>query len=277
MIGYASAAWWCLIAPAGAVELKDSAKKAFDEYVARMESSMNSALNSGHVLDRIPGARARIDKREVVAVPFAERKAGGESRVSVPDGLINHWFGAMFIPNATAQDVRAVMEDYPNYSRIYAPDVAESKLLARNGAEFEVFLRLFRQVRIKVLLGYGFPVEFNARYRIQYSNGNGTLRIRSVSTRIAQVRDPKKSHTDEYPPDDGDGYLWRLNSYWRAYEGMSQGVKGVIVESEAISLSCSVPGFVEHMVAYFTSNFPRESMEATLRKTRDAVEARKKH
>ncbi len=152
----------------------------------------------------------------------------------------------------------------------------ESKLVARHGDDFDVFLRLFRQVRVKVLLGFGFPVEFNTRYRVQYSVINGPLRIRSVSSRIAQVKDPKQSHTDEYAPDGGDGFLWRLNSYWRAYEGTSKGVKGVILESEAISLSRSVPGFLERMVTYFTTNFPRESMEGTLRKTRDVVVARRR-
>jgi len=268
---------WCSLAlPVCGVDLTEAARKAFDEYVARSEAAMNSEPGGGRVLDRVPEARARIEEREVTAFPFADRKPNSEASVSVPDGLINHWFGATFIPNATLADLRAVMEDYANYSRIYAPDVVESKLVARHGDDFDVFLRLFRQVRVKVLLGFGFPVEFNTRYRVQYSVINGTLRIRSVSSRIAQVKDPKQSHTDEYAPDGGDGFLWRLNSYWRAYEGTSKGVKGVILESEAISLSRSVPGFLERMVTYFTTNFPRESMEGTLRKTRDVVVARRR-
>jgi len=45
----------------------------------------------------------------------------------------------------------------------------------------------------------------------------------------------------------------------------------VYVESEAVTLSRSVPGVVANMVTYFTSNFPRESLESTLAKTRAAT------
>src|SRR5205085_97158 len=130
---------------------------------------------------------------------------------------------------------------------------------------------LHRDVRIKVLFGYGFPVEFNASYNVHYSMADQMLLLRSISTRIAQVRDPKRSHTDEYPVDDGDGYLWRLYSYWRIYPGTLSGKNGVFMESEAVSLSRSVPGVVAKMVTDFTSNFPRESLEATLVKTKAAA------
>jgi hypothetical protein len=252
-------------------ELQPQTVKAFDDYVKKVEASMASG---DRALPNAPDAQGEVGRGEIAAVPFANRQSGGVASVPIPDGLINHWFGATFIPNATVAQVRAVLEDYNNYARYYAPDVAESKLISRSGDAFDVALRLNRQVRVKAALGYSFPVEFNARYRVSYAEGGGVLRVRSLSTRIAQVRDPKRSHTDEYPEYGGDGYLWRLYSYWRVYPGANQGVNGVYVESEAVSLSRSVPGFVEKMVAYFTANFPRDSMESTLAKTRSAVKSR---
>ncbi len=212
-------------------------------------------------------------KGDVAAMPFALRASGQGASVNIAGGLINHWFGAVFVPRAAVDDVRAVLQDYESYSRIYAPDVTESRLLRRNGNDFDIFLRLRRQIRVKVLFGYSFPVEFNTTYRVLYSTKAGVLDVRSLSTRITQVKDPKKSHTEEYPPGDDDGYLWRLNSYWRIYETNSP-EPGVILECEAVSLSRSVPSFLQSVVTYFTTNFPEDSMRATLSATRRAVQAR---
>lgn len=249
----------------GAVRMSDATREAFDGYVRRMETQIESKG-----LDRMPGLRERALRGEIVAVPFANRAAGSGASVPVPEGLANHWFGALFIPGATVDGVRSVLQDYDDYSRIFRPDVAESKLLRREGEEFDVFLRLYRHVRVKAMLGFGFPVEFNSSYHIRYMRAPEMLQVRSASTRIAEVKDPKKSHTVELPPGEDSGYLWRLRSYWRVYPGPN----GVFVECEAISLSRSVPGFVEKMVTYFTTNFPEESMRNTLRSTREAVSSR---
>jgi len=230
----------CLADPCRAVELKQETKKAFEEHVKVIETEMAAdvAAHRAPVLPRLPELQSRLTQRGIVAAPFAHRKAGADASVQIQDGLINHWLGAVFVPNARVADIRAVLEDYDSYSRIYAPDVTASKLVRRSGDDFEIFLRLHSDVRVRALFGYSFPVEFNASYKVHYSMADETLLVRSISTRIAQVRDPKQSHTDEYPPDGGDGYLWRLNSYWRIYPT----AKGAYVESEAVSLSRSVPG-----------------------------------
>jgi hypothetical protein len=245
------------------VRMSEETRKAFDNYIKQVESKMDTPA-----LARLPEGMVRAANGEIVAVPFAHREAGRGASVPIPEGLINHWVGAMFVPGATVERVRAVLENYGNYSQVYAPEVAESKVLKSAGEEFDVFMRLHRQVRVKALLGYGFPVEFNAKYHIRYHNSGDTLQVHSTSTRIAQVKDPKKSHTEEYEPGNDDGYLWRLQSYWRVYPGKG----GVFVECEAVSLSRSVPGFVEKMVTYFTTNFPEDSMRHTLKATRAAVQ-----
>ena len=244
-----------------AAELTEAAKNAFASYIGETESSMAAHL---------PPATPRLG--EVIAIPFAHRKPGGDASIAISGGLINHWFGSTFVPDASVADARAVLEDYTRYSAYYAPDVTESKLLGHSGNDFDVFLRLHRDVHVKAF--FSFPVEFNANYKVRYSQERGTLSVRSISTRIAQVRDPRHSHNVEYPVDGGDGFLWRLYSYWRVYEGTAQGRRGVYIESEAVSLSRSVPGFLAKIVTYFTTNFPEESLRSTLEKTRTAVEQR---
>lgn len=250
------------LSAAGAVHLSDQTREAFDAYIKQVEAQMDT-----NALEKLPGGAARVAKGEIVAAPFAYREAGKGASVAIPDGLVNHWVGAMLIPGATVDQVRAVMQNYAEYSKVYAPEVTESRVLKATPTDFDVFLRLHRQVHIKALLGYGFPVEFNSEYHVRYYKTGETIQVRSVATRISEVKDPKKSHTEELPPGNDSGYLWRLRSYWR----LTPAKEGVLVECEAISLSRSVPGFVEKMVTYFTTNFPEDSMRHTLKATRDAT------
>jgi hypothetical protein len=261
----------------GAVRLTEPTLQAFDIYVSRIESQMDSDARNHRLpaLDRMPEARAAAVQGQIVAKPFSNRMPSNDASIKITSGLINHWFGAVFIPNATIADVRGVLQDYADYSKIYAPDVTESRLISRKDDAFDIFLRLHRQVRVKLLFGYGFPVEFNTNYHVPYFMTGKVLQVRSKSTRIAQVKDPKRSHTDEYPVGNDNGYLWRLYSYWRIYETDAP-QPGVFLECEAVSLSRSVPGFVEKLVSYFTTNFPEESMRETLGATRKAVQSRKR-
>lgn len=254
-----------LVPAAADVRLSDQTRQAFDAYVRQVEAGMDSAASGS-----IPGIQERARRGEIVAMPFSYRSANKGASVPIEDGLINHWLGVMFVPGATVDQVRAVLQDYPNYSKIYGPEVAESKIIKANGNDFDIFLRLHRHVRIKALLGYAFDVEFNSNYHVRYAKVGETLTVRSLSTRIAEVKDVKKSHTEEKEPGYDNGYLWSLRSYWRVIP--AQG--GVFVECEAVSLSRSVPGFVEKMVTYFTTNFPEESMRATLKATRESVKTR---
>ena len=242
-----------------AVQLSEQTKAEFDAYIKKAEAQMDTP-----VYDRFPSIRERAKKGEIVAVPFAYRTEGKQASVNIRDGLVNHWLGVMFVPNVTVDALKGVLQNYGQYKSTYAPEVTESLVQKAGNDEFDIFLRLHRQVHIKALLGYGFPVEFNSNYHVRYYKTGETLQVRSFSTRIAEVKDPKKTHTEEHEVGNDSGYLWRLRSYWR----LTPADGGVYVELEAVSLSRSVPGFVEKMVTYFTTNFPEDSMRHTLGATR---------
>jgi hypothetical protein len=70
------------------------------------------------------------------------------------------------------------------------------------------------------------------------------------------------------PVGDDSGYLWRWNSYWRfKAEGGD-----VIVECESVSLSRSIPKAFWWFVKPFLSSLPKEYLESTLGRLRDALE-----
>ncbi len=182
----------------------------------------------------------------------------------VPGGMVQDWVGMMFLPGATLEQVSAVLQDYENYKNFYKPRVIESKQTAHNGQEYDIFLRLYEKHVLTVVL--------NANYHVQYAMPDaGRMTVNSRSTRIAEVKNPDKSLSDEYSVGDDTGFLWRLNSYWRfqAADG------GVYAECEAISLSRDVPLGLGWMLKGFLERFPKESMLNTLRGTKAAVESRR--
>lgn len=175
--------------------------------------------------------------------------------------MIQDWVGRMFIPGATLAQVRSALQDYADYKTFYAPKVIDSKLLSHSGNDYDVLLRLREEHLVTVVL--------NATYHIQYRTLDPQhLVVVSRSARIAEVKDPDRSYSDEYPPGDDSGFLWRLNSYWNfeAADG------GVYARCEAISLSRDVPIGLGWMLKGFLQSFPKESMLNTLRGTRAAVE-----
>jgi hypothetical protein len=91
----------------------------------------------------------------------------------------------------------------------------------------------------------------------------------SRSTRIAEVKNPKKSYEVEAPVGDDAGFLWRLNAYWRFEEADG----GVYAECESISLSRDTPLGLGWALNGFVQKLPKESMLNTLLGTRKAVEA----
>jgi len=211
-----------------AVELKPETDQAFDRYVEAADKFPVPA----------PGTMKAARRGETVV---------SEGRVpSIPDGLIHDWLGLLFIPGATLDNVRAVMQDYANYKRIYAPDVTDSKLLSRDGDGFRVYLKLYK----KEFLTLVYDSEYDVRYALPVP---GRMEIVSRSRHIQQKGDDQ-------------GFLWRLNSYWRFEEADG----GVYAQCRAISLSRGIP-FGFGWLHGFLQKFPRDSMVNTLEATRRAV------
>lgn len=226
---------------------------AFDRYIELTEARPQFlAINADSDWKaKVRAGNVRIEQRNT-------RDNGKEIRV--PDGMIQDWAGTVFIPGANISQVKAVLQDYANYKNFYRPDVTESRKIAGQGDEFDIFLRLYKKNILTVVM--------NANYHVHFGMLDAQhMFVISRSTRIAEVIDASHPDAGEKPVGDDNGFLWRLNSYWRFEE--SDG--GVYAECEAISLSRSVPGFLSWMIKGFLEKFPKESMLSTLRGTKAAV------
>lgn len=108
-------------------ELKPETLQAWNQYVRSADSRMGERLDPGHQFlwtDESPDRSARLRLGEILVEPMAR---SGTRRA--PDGLIHHWVGALFIPDATLESVLDVAHDYDHYKDIYRPKVVDSKLL----------------------------------------------------------------------------------------------------------------------------------------------------
>jgi hypothetical protein len=224
--------------PAFGLEPAAETNRAFVQYVAAAEKQ----LHDGAFLysDAHPEAKAAARKGQTVVV---QQRSGD---VQVPNGLIHDWLGFSFFPGAHLAEVRALMQDYGSYKSIYAPDVIDSKLLGRDGDNFRVFLKIQNKQFI--------TLTYDSEYEVSYSTpAADRLEIISHSTRIQQAGSDQ-------------GFLWRLNSYWRFVEADG----GVYAECRSISLSRGIPfgfGWLHEPL----EKFPRDSMVRTMEATRRAA------
>src|SRR5207248_833323 len=115
-----------LLATIAGAELRPETKTAFDHYVPLVEQRMDGDAQQGRFL-----VLGEVRHEEPVTQEYRLKD------VHIPNGQVQHWLGSMFIPKATLAQVRSVMQDYNNYKTIYDPDVTDSKLLKRDGDDFE--------------------------------------------------------------------------------------------------------------------------------------------
>ena len=248
-----------------AVQLKPEADAAFNRYVQLSEQRMQNDLQSGSFLwlDGLPtpqheDVHGRLKLGEVVTQKLETLDRGAS--VPVPGGLIHHWMGVVFIPGTSLKRTLALLQNYDDHSRIYAPRVLRSKLLRHEGDDFDVFLRLRETEIVTVVL--------DTEYDVHYIRLDSTRACsRSYSTRVAEVEDAGQLGEREKPVGNDSGFLWRINSYWRFRERDG----GVYVELEAISLTRDIPDGLGWLVRPFITSIPRESLVFTLSNTRRAL------
>ena len=123
-----------------------------------------------------------------------------------------------------------MVQDYDHHKDVYKPEVIDSRVISHTGNDFRIYLRLLKKKVITVVL--------DTEHEVQYTPVDRT-RWRSVSrtTKIAEVKNAGKPDEREMPPGTGEGFLWKLNSYWRFEERDG----GTWMECEAVSLTRDVP------------------------------------
>ena len=233
LIGWTAAG--LLVPPADGAELKSATVAAFDIYIRATEARMEDDLREDHLFffDRLPGDRRQAIDTQLVhgMVEIQRLRTSEEGRtIPVPSGMVHHWVGVIYIPNATLPQVRAVLEDYDEHEKFYKPEIRRSKLLERNGNESKTYLQLYKKSLITVVLNANFDITDT-----QFTSTRAASK--SYSTRIAEVANLGKPDEHELPVGMDHGYMWRLYTYWRIEEKGS----GVYLQVEVVALTRKFP------------------------------------
>jgi hypothetical protein len=242
-----------------ATNLDQQTLDAWDKYVqaTNLQMAQRSAGTSPFLwIDEAPGRRERVRQGEILAEPV--RKNGPEK---VPHGLIHHWIGSVFIPNATIKSVYTVLHDYPQYKKFYNPAVVDAQLLSDADQKQSFSMELAEKMPFVTA-----AIESEYLAETVRLDEHHSYTIIS-STRIQQIEDYGRSGQHALPPDKGTGYIWRLYAIQRFEERDG----GVYAECEVIALSRDVPLKLEWLVKPILQHLPRNAMQAVLYKTREAV------
>lgn len=257
-----------------AADLKQKTNDAFNQYVVVTEQRMRNELSSGSSFlypdhpapnksEEMRDAYQRLKRGEILVVRQETTLNGKE--VEVPDGMVHHWVGIVFIPGVNLEQVEAVAKDYDHRADLYKPEIIASHTIFHQGNEYRIFLRLYEK-RFTT-------VAFNTEYNIHWGRvADNKVYSDSLSTRIAEVKDPDHPDGPEELVGQGHGYLWRLNTYWRFEEKDG----GVYVQCEALSLTRDIPFGLGWLIKPLVTKIPKQSLDRALGRTREAVLERMK-
>jgi len=107
-----------LVVSAEGGDLLPATNAAFDRYVQQSEARMKDEID-GRVaflwVDRQTEQQRRDAYGELqrgdIVISRLETRENGAS-IKIPDGLVHHWIGTVFIPGASLERVTSLMQDY---------------------------------------------------------------------------------------------------------------------------------------------------------------------
>lgn len=247
------------LAPVGAsaATLEQTTVAAWNAYVAATEARIARELDSpgGFLVSDFQTTGTGVRTVTVAGgIPVVEMHTtdAANRRLNVPDGLISHWRGSVFLPDIT---LNALLDrlTHPSEHGPHQEDVLAVRVMHREPDTLNLFIRMTRTKIVTVT----YDTEHRLRYRRQSPSRASS---RSVATRIVEVDGAGTEDEFTKPAGQDRGFLWRLNSYWR-YE---QVAGGVIVELESLTLSRSIPLGLGVIVEPIIDRIARESMARTL-------------
>jgi len=226
----------------------------FNDYVGRVETRLAGQHKSAEGF-LAPADLARAKNGDVVLehlTPATAKEPSGS--------LMQDWRGTAFVPGAKGEDFERVMRNFDTFPQIYSPEVLKASTRTLGANHYQVAMRVRQQHILTVVMDMTYDTTFG-----QFDPRHGYSLSRS--TQITEIDAAGTTTEHALSADEQHGYLWRLNNYW-SYEERDG---GLYIQVESVSLSRSAPKGLGWMIGPFIEKVPRESLEFTLRSTRDAL------
>ena len=251
-----------------AATLQPETLAAWTAYVAATEARITSELSqtSGFLTTDFSAGNEPI--RSIVrngGIPVSSMRTRNRngSAIDIPDGLISHWRGTVFLPGVRLETLLDRLQD-PSQAGPHQEDVLALRVLERGDDRLKLYIRM---TRTKVVTAT-YDTEHQVTYRL---HSPSRVTSSSVATRIAELDGAGTAQEFAKPEGRDRGFLWRMNSYWR-YE---QVPGGVIVELESLTLSRSLPIGLSMVAQPIIDRVAHESMTRTLDNLRKVYAAPK--
>src|SRR5262245_29218848 len=247
-----------------AAELTPAIAAAFQRYVTlterRIAAEASRTTNFLWICTLAKNRQAEVLRGLQAGAVIVERlqTRDGPQEIEAPDALIHHWVGTVFVPRAGVKEAVALMQDYDHHAKFFAPVIAASKTLHRDGHRFRVALRF----QVKKIITVTMDSEHEAEF-FHPSADRAHSRIRS--TRVTEIADAGTPQEKPKPAGEENGFMWNLNTYWSFAERDG----GTYIQCESLTLSRDVPFALAWIVRPIVTQMPRESLNFTLAKARE--------
>jgi hypothetical protein len=238
-------------------EPSPAATAAFNAYIGTLESRLAQQHRSPdtYIVPANPTQQNQIRQGQLIIDHINPRPDPDP-----PGALIHHWRGTAFAPGAKAIDFERVLRDVGHYPQYFAPQILQARLLLQQDDHLQVSMRVRQHHVFTVVLDATYDVT---RGRLDPQHGFSFSR----STQISEIASPGTPSEHALKPEDDHGLLWRLNTYW-TYEERDG---GLYMQIETVSLTRSIPLALAWAIKPYIETVPRDSIEFTLRCTRDAL------
>ncbi len=241
------------------LHLDPATLKAFQDYVAEFEKGQPATFaGSGKLwIDDVTGVKRNA---WVAGKPVVEAR----ENENVAAGSIHHFSGSIRVERAHLDQWRKVMQDYPDYPRMFSPDVVGASATVEpdsSPADQHYHSRLMlNQSTLWIAVAY--DSLYDTHYR---EIGPKRWTSKSASISIKELRDAKNPQAGVYPEGEDHGFLWRTNTYWFAREHDG----GLDLQVDSMTLSRPIPTGA----AWWGSRRTRDAVEKMLTDTKKAIEA----
>lgn len=244
---------------ATAATLKVETVAGWEDYLQTVSNGLEKRCHPSNTflwVDEAPERLAKVRNGEIVVAPARDHVP-----MKVQGGLIHHWIGAAFLPNAKVDDILDVIRDYDRYKEFYPPSVIESKALARNDSEEKFTMQLVNHE-------FFAKMALDADYRVTNVRLDPS-RFYSVAktTRVQQLENYGQPGERLIPEGSGGGYIWKLFSIAR----LEQRDGGVYIEMETVALSRGIPAAFRIVADPIVRRVSRGAMLTAIKQTEDAV------
>jgi len=246
---------------------REGTLRGYQDYVSRVEARNREGLSQGTFLwiDELPEPERTRAYEKLKQGGVEMRRLGKDDEAGarkIPGGMIHDWEGMVFIPGAKLEQVVGVLQDYNKHSQYYGPDLESAKIESREGDHFRVYMRFRRKKIVTVVL--------NTEQDVTYFRDSATREhSRSSAVRIREVANPGTKEEKEKSPEEENGFLWQMETWWR----MEERDGGVYVQNEAVTLTRDIPAGLGWLIGPFVTSIPKETLEFTMNATREAVRA----